>query len=189
MREIISWIQSVDNHVLWFFQSIHTPFFNKFFWYITEGWIFLPLWIWALYLIYKEYPTRQYMRIFIMIILCVLISDQMSNLFKYQVKRLRPTHHPVYQQHIELVNQYKGGKYGFYSAHASNSATVSVLFILLVSSRKKYWILVYPFLSGMSRVYLAVHYLSDILVGWAMGGLIALFVYWLIHSYTRLNSQ
>jgi undecaprenyl-diphosphatase len=109
---------------------------------------------------------------------------------KYQFKRLRPTHDVRYSEKIHLINNYKGGTYGFYSAHASNSAAVYVLSVMLIRrSRYKYLLIVYPLLTGISRMYLGVHFLSDVLVGWIMGGIIAFGVYLIFEKYLGLISK
>lgn len=170
--------QAIDENILFFFQSIHNDVLNAIFWSISEGWVFIPLWLFALYKIYQQHPSKNYLKIVFMVAISIALSDQTANVFKYRIKRLRPTHNEMYQDKIHLVNNYKGGTYGFYSAHASNSASIAILALLLIKhSRWKYLMLIYPLLSGTSRMYLAVHYFSDVLVGWIMGILIGWIIY------------
>ncbi|HPQ08129.1 MAG TPA: phosphatase PAP2 family protein [Bacteroidia bacterium] len=182
--------QEMDEGILLFFQSIHNDELDYFFWHVSEALIFLPLWIFALIRVIKEYNKTEYIKILVIIVLSIFLSDQISNVFKNTIKRERPTHNEKYYDKIKLVNNYKGGKYGFYSAHASNSAAIAVLTLLLIKkSRWKYIIILYPLLSGISRMYLGVHYFSDVLVGWIMGSMIAIFVYWLINKWWVLNKH
>jgi len=187
---MLLFIQEIDENVLFYFQSLHTFQLDNFFWQVSEGWIFLPLWTFILIRFIKEYSIIDNIKILVIVILSIFLSDQMSNVFKSTFKRERPTHNEKYYDKIKLVNNYKGGKYGFYSAHASNSAAIAVLAILLIKkSRWKFIIILYPFLTGISRMYLGVHYFSDVLVGWIMGSLIALFVYWMINNWWALNKR
>lgn len=187
---MFGFIEKLDDGVLKWFQSMHSTFFDVFFWNISEAWVFLPLWLWALYEVIKEYGIKQIGKVIVIVGLTILISDQVSHVFKYQVKRLRPTYNVYYQDKIHLVNHYRGGQYGFYSAHASNSAAIAVLVILFVRKHSlKYWILFYPLLSGISRMYLGVHFFTDVLFGWFMGSIIAYFVFLLIKSKLVLKEE
>lgn len=181
-------IQSIDEKILLLFQSAHISFLDEFFWYVSEAWVFLPLWLWALIKIFKTYSRTDVFKVILAVIITIFLSDQISNIFKNYFKRLRPTHNIELKDKIKVVNNYYGGKYGFYSAHASNSVAITCLALILIKNNKnKYWLLIYPFLSGISRMYLGVHYFSDVLAGWMMGSLIAILVYWMFYKYGGLN--
>ncbi|HQW24122.1 MAG TPA: phosphatase PAP2 family protein, partial [Bacteroidia bacterium] len=102
-------------------------------------------------------------------------------LVKQWVMRYRPTHNIILGPQLHLVNDYKGGMYGFISSHASNvfAITTFLTFILKEVRLKWLWLLwIWAGLVAFSRVYLGVHYLSDILGG-ALAGV---FFGWLISS-------
>lgn len=181
-------IQSIDEQVLLFFQSIHNNFLDVFFWYISEAWVFIPLWLWALWKIFSNYNWKSFLKILVLASVTIFLSDQICNVSKYHFQRLRPTHHPVLKEKINLVNDYRGGTYGFYSAHASNSAGICVLSLLLIKkNRMKYIMILYPLLSGISRMYLGVHYFTDVLAGWTMGILISYGLYYFFKSVIRID--
>lgn len=185
---MLNFIQKVDEWLLFTLQEVHNHWLDLLFWYVSESWVFLPLWMWVIFQVFKNYSISEYWKIVLMIIIIIVLSDQTSNLFKYQFKRLRPTQDDRYNKHIQLVNNYKGGMYGFYSAHASNSAAVCVLSLILIRRNKyKYLLIVYPLLTGISRMYLGVHFFSDVWMGWIMGGMIAFVVYLIFEKYVGLN--
>jgi len=64
--------------------------------------------------------------------------------------------------------------FSFPSGHAMGSATLAVALILLLWPTRWRWLtligsVLFVALVGLSRVYLGVHYPSDILAGWAAG--------------------
>ena len=68
----------------------------------------------------------------------------------------------------------------FPSGHTT-SATAAMLGLFLASNKKKFtWpVLIFPFLMGVSRIYLMVHYPSDVLAGLVCGALGAIGAYFL----------
>ena len=103
----------------------------------------------------------------------ILVSDQLANLAKDTFQRLRPSHEPGLMVH--LVNAYKGGLYGFYSSHASNTFSIAIFLIVITQKRFKWlWIIAITWALFMSytRIYLGVHFPGDILAGILMGSLI-----------------
>jgi undecaprenyl-diphosphatase len=81
---------------------------------------------------------------------------------------------------------YIGGKFGFFSSHASNNFAVATFLSLLLRNRYK-WIVAIAFFSAsliaFSRLYLGVHYLSDLLSGALWGMLWAYAFFRLFHHF------
>ncbi|MDH7452581.1 phosphatase PAP2 family protein [Luteimonas composti] len=76
--------------------------------------------------------------------------------------------------------------YSFPSGHAMGSMTLALVLVLLAwPTRLRWWVvaamLVFVPMVGMSRVYLGVHYPSDILAGWAAAAL------WTVGAYLLLR--
>ena len=66
--------------------------------------------------------------------------------------------------------------YSFPSWHASTAMALSIAIILILASRDdkyRWWILSWGFAVGCSRVYLNVHWCSDVLAGWGLGAFIS----------------
>ncbi len=71
------------------------------------------------------------------------------------------------------MDGYRGGRYGFPSCHAAN-CTALMMVLGTVIRRRWAWLVLtaYVLLNCYSRLYLGVHYPSDILAGAALGAAI-----------------
>ena len=116
----------------------------------------------------------------------ITITDQGANLFKDSFQRLRPCYDETVKDSIRLVKDNCGGKYGFFSAHASNSFSLAIFFGLLFSNRIRYIILitlVYASFISYSRIYSSGYVLSTILNGYCLTITIVSHPYFIIDDY------
>ena len=123
---------------------------------------------------------------FIVIALMITITDQGANIFKDSIQRLRPCYNESIIDSLRLVKENCGGKYGFFSAHASNSFSLAIFFGLLFINKIRYIIMitiVYASLISYSRIYLGVHYPIDII----FGGFFGIFVGFVMYSFVYLK--
>lgn len=156
---------------------------------LTTAATWIPLYLSLFYLVVKNNHSWQKVLLIVACAgLCVLLAGTVDDvLVKPNVARWRPTHDPEIGMLVDVVNDYRGGNYGFFSAHASNTFSIALFFSLLVRSR-----LLTVFLVGWSltncwtRMYLGVHYPGDILCGLLWGGIVGTCV-WLLHQ--RVNRR
>lgn len=170
---LIQW----DKDLLVSLNSYNSDFWDGFMWMVTDEISWLAFFAMLLYVIYKH-KGREFFLILVAIALTVLICDQVSGLFKDWIARPRPSREPDIMDQLHIVNNYRGGKYGFFSSHAANTFGIAVLIALLVRN----WVLttimlVWAALESYSRIYLGVHYPLDILTGIAFGSLTGFMVY------------
>ena len=169
-QQITLWINGSDN--LWL---------DGFALSITSTMTWIPAALVLLYVIIRHGEMREILLTILALGLCILIADQTaSGLFKPLVARPRPTHDPVLMTMVDVVNDYRGGQYGFFSSHAANTMSVAVFAALLIRHRLLTWVMLsWSLLNGWSRIYLGVHYFGDVMVGFAYGVLVGFGVYWL----------
>jgi undecaprenyl-diphosphatase len=175
---MIDQLKDFDTTLFLFLNGQHNQVFDSIMWYISTKYLWIPLYIWFLWLLFIE-NRRHYWITLLAILLMLLISDQLCNLFKQSVMRLRPSNDPEISPFVHIVNDYRGGTYGFYSAHASNAFAVAIFMIRLVKRKMKLLVpvcITYAVLVSYSRIYLGVHFPFDVMTGAIAGSLIALSV-------------
>ena len=176
-----------DKALLLFFNGYHTPYLDYVFWVITGKFIWIPLILSFVYLFFTK-GWREASLVILMVALTVILCDQLSSgLCKPLFARLRPSQDPEFSQFVTIVNNYRGGLYGFISGHAANSFGIGVFSIMLFRNRiYTVSVLIWASLSCYSRMYLGVHYPGDILFG-AIGGALIGYLTYII--YERLHTR
>ncbi len=173
MDQLLTWDQEL---FLWL-NSLGNSRFDSFWMMMTHRGsnIFLYIFI-LLYLGYKSsWKTAANLLIFVCFL--ILFTDQLTNFFKIQVGRLRPCYNKEINFMLRLVKSSCGGRFSFFSGHASNSFALALFFGGVLKSFSKYLPYLLLFIASLiafSRVYIGVHYPLDIFCGAIVGSLIGL---------------
>lgn len=176
MEEIIQF----DKQLLLMLNGSESTFIDGVALTLTKAATWIPLYVSLLFIVIKNNINwRTIVLILASAGLCVLLAGTIDDeIVKPLVARWRPTHDPQIGSLVDVVNDYRGGNYGFFSAHASNTFSIALFFSLLVRYR---WLTVglvtYSLTNCWTRMYLGVHYPGDITVGLLWGTIVALGVY------------
>lgn len=155
---------------------------------LTTAATWIPLYVSLFYVVVKNNDNfRRIICILACAGLCVLFAGTVDDLLvKPLVARLRPTHDFQIGMLVDTVDGYRGGKYGFFSAHAANTFSIAVFFSLLTRSRLVTLLLVgWSLTNCWTRLYLGVHYPLDILCGLLWGGSVGTGIYFLYRYVDR----
>ena len=183
----------LDTKLLYLVNGSHSAFVDGVMMMLTNGFTWLPLYIALFILVIKNNESMaQIMLITGCALLCILLSDGLADFIaKPVVARWRPTSDPLIKYTIDVVDNYRPGMYGFFSAHAANTMSLAVFLSLLVRNRVFTFALVFwSLVNCYSRLYLGVHYPLDILTGIACGILVGVACFFICrHFYFKISPR
>ena len=165
-------IKQIDTELLIFLNNLGNKSWDPLWVSITDKFTFLPLFILIIFFLFKKNGTKGLLVILLFISVLILFTDQFTNVVKDFTQRLRPCRLDELQGLLRDID-IRCGKYGFFSAHAANSISVTIFIINCVDeSVKKFlkpvlilWVMIFSY----SRIYLGVHYPLDTIFGLSFG--------------------
>ena len=170
------WISSIDTQLLLFINSHHSRLLDEIMWFSSEKWGWLPLYAFLIGTVIWKLKWRSIPFIMILALTITLTDQVSSHLIKPLVHRPRPTHVPQLTGQIRVLNNYVGGLYGFVSSHAANTFGATFYFLFTLGERLKwmpYLMFVCASVVSYSRIYLGVHFPTDVLGGVVVGLILA----------------
>lgn len=170
----------IDRQILGLVNGAHNAFLDSLMVILTSGLTWVPLYIALLYLVIKNNESMAQIGLIVgCCALCFFITEFVTEgLVKPAVARPRPGNDPEWMYMVHVVNNRRGLDYSFFSAHAANTFGIAVFFCLLVRDTVFSWLMVtWSLVNCYTRLYLAMHYPSDILVGLAFGASVGALVY------------
>lgn len=178
----------MDNYLLFLLNGYDNIFMDHIMISLSRTTTWTLMLIVTIYIISKDRQISQSLPMLAGILLCILFADQISStLIKPLVHRLRPSQTPEIMYQLRIAAG-RGGGYSFPSSHATNVFSVATYLALLFRHRPTAIALyLWATLVAVSRVYLAMHYPSDVLCGAILGTSIGMTVYytgtWLVRHY------
>ena len=181
----------IDTEILLAINGWHAPWADRLMWIVSAKTTWIPLYLLLVGLLVWRYRKPALTNVkwlqkvpacvvmIVVIGLAVGIADFIaSGILKDLIARPRPTRVPELEGVLHLVNGYKSGRYGFVSSHAANTMAVALLFSLIWRSKiATVGLMLWVAANCYSRMYLGVHYPTDILGGLIVGSLVAVVAY------------
>jgi undecaprenyl-diphosphatase len=182
----------IDTEILLAINGWHSPWADTLMWIISAKTTWIPLYLLLIGLLVWRYrqpastPIKWLQKVPACVMMIVVIGLAVgaadfiaSGILKDLVARPRPTRVPELEGVLHLFNDYRSGQYGFVSSHAANTMAVALLFSLIWRSKiATFGLMLWVAANCYSRMYLGVHYPTDILGGLIVGSLVAVVGFW-----------
>ncbi len=181
---------ALDREVLSWFNGSDSLFLDQLVWLLTQGLTWIPMYVALFYLVIKNNETMTQIMIIVgCVALCLLLSSGVTNgIVKPLVARPRPSLDPLFKYTVQVVDGHRNSGFSFFSAHAANTMAIAVFFCLLVRDRLlSGTLLLWSLVNAWTRLYLGLHYPSDILCGLLWGtvaGLVGYAVFYRLYYKT-----
>jgi undecaprenyl-diphosphatase len=173
----------LDKQLLLWFNGSDSLFLDGMAKMLTTASTWIPMYLALFLMVLKNNDNiRQVLLILAAVGLCVFFAGSLNDLFvKPEVARWRPARDTEIAMLVDVVNDYRGGNYGFFSSHAANTFSIAIFFSLLVRSHVlTFFLILWSLVNCWTRMYLGVHYPIDIMCGLVWGGTVGTAI-WYLH--------
>jgi undecaprenyl-diphosphatase len=185
-------LEAWDRAIVLAVNGWHQPWLDEVMWIISGKLTWLPIWLLFLYWAFLKLERKHFWIFLICALASIGIADLTAKiLFKDLIQRYRPSHNLLLINQLHFFEEYpgtfyRGGIYGFISNHASNFFAILSWVVVLFWNSKRWFVYVMlgaAVLVAFSRLYLGVHYLSDLTVGALWG----ISISYLVYRFAYLN--
>ena len=179
--------------VLSLFNGSDNIMFDQMVQILTSGLTWIPLYVMLFFVVMRNNETMGQIALVVgSAIFCVLFADGLvDGIIKQLAERWRPSNDPTFKYMVQVVDDIRLKGYSFCSAHAANTMSLAVFFSLLIRSKMlTITLVIWSLINCWTRLYLGVHYPSDILCGMIIGIIVGILVYLLYYKiYLRISPK
>ncbi|PVW17017.1 phosphatase PAP2 family protein [Marixanthomonas spongiae] len=174
-----------DRELFIYLNSLGIERFDGFWIIVTQIETWIPLFLLFFILIFYYFKWKRGGTILFFLLLTFGITILCTGLVKDFVARLRPNNVEALSEVIRILQ--KPTNYSFFSGHASSSFSITTFVVLALKEKTKwiYFAYLWPLLFVTSRIFVGVHYPSDIFVGALVGTVFAILFYLLCKKTLR----
>ncbi len=187
MADIWNHLEMLDKAASLAVNNFHNGFTDAVMPYISRTAVWIPLYVIVMALLVWRLGWKGALVAVLALVINVVLADQIANLFKNSIHRLRPCYDEWMMAH-GLHCSPGGGKFGFYSGHAANVFSFAICSLICLAVKVSgriikpraqrtvlsvygIFIFLWAITVSISRVYLGRHFIGDITVG-AFSGLL-----------------
>ena len=184
---MIEEIINFDEIIFLYLNSLGSQSFDFFWLLITNKFLNFIIYFSLLFAVFKKYGRTRAFNVFFLAVILIVVVDQATNFSKFFFGRLRPCYDEQISLLSRLVSIHCGGKFSFFSAHASNSFALATFFSIIFKKSKilRIAIVFLALLIAYSRIYIGVHYPMDVIVGAVFGVFFSITYVYFINKYLK----
>lgn len=187
-QSLIDW----DTSITLLINGIHSPYWDNLMMLYSGKFVWIPFYLSLMIAMFRNFHWKPCAICLASMVLLLFMNDQMSSsVLRHAIGRMRPANldNPISSM-IHIVGGYRGGYYGFPSAHAANCwGLVFFLTFIFRNRLLNLTMIVWAILMCYSRIYLGVHYLGDTLAGMSLGFINATIIFLLLRKYNKDITQ
>lgn len=177
-------ILKTDASILIYLNNLGTSMFDWFWMACTNEVIWIPLFVFIVLSIYRRFSAELALKILMYALLLLAANLFLTEIIKEIVGRVRPNNDRTMIYTLRILTS--PPNYSFFSGHASSSFCITVFLIFTLKKHFKLisWLWIWPILFTYSRIYVGVHYPSDLIAGALFGWVLAIVFYKLYENNT-----
>lgn len=177
-------ILKTDASILIYLNNLGTSMFDWFWMACTNEVIWIPLFVFIVLSIYRRFSAELALKILMYALLLLAANLLLTEIVKEAVGRIRPNNDRAMIHTLRILTS--PPSYSFFSGHASSSFCITVFLIFTLKKHFKSisWLWIWPILFTYSRIYVGVHFPSDLVAGALFGWVLAIVFYKLYENNT-----
>ena len=176
---LIDSLHNWDQHFTLAINQFHSEWWDAFWQFMSDVQVWFPLYLIVIIMLFVHLGWKKALIVTLSFALTIFVTDQIANLIKDSVTRLRPCYdYNMLSGGLHILEK-RSGYFGFFSGHSANAfGFAAVSLIGLRNDRRQRFIgygamiYVWATLIALSRVFVGKHYFGDILVGALIGSAI-----------------
>jgi undecaprenyl-diphosphatase len=183
---MVEHLLKIDRELLIFLNNFGSEQFDFLWLLITKQANWTPFFLLLAFLIYKKIGLKNLGMVILFIAILLTVGNESVEFCKSTVQRLRPCNDIEINTLIRILKPSKS--FSFFSGHATNSMSTMMFVFLILKKYYKYSFLIflYPLIFAYSRIYLGVHFPSDILTGYLYGMILGFLFY---KMYVKIHEK
>ena len=176
---MIDALHTLDQHITLAINQFHSEWWDAFWQFMSDVQVWFPLYVIVIIMLFVHLGWKKALVVTLSFALTIFITDQIANLIKDSVTRLRPCYdYNMLSGGLHILEK-RSGYFGFFSGHSANAFGFAAVSLMGLRNDHRqrfigYGIMIYTWaiLIALSRVFVGKHYFGDILVGALVGSAI-----------------
>ena len=191
-------LEMADKQATLAINQLHCAFGDAVWVFFSNRYVWIPLYLAVLFMFFRKLGWKRGAMSLLACVLTVAACDQLGNLVKDSVMRLRPCWDGFMLQNGLHLLEGEGNLFGFFSAHAANAmgfALCSASCFRLNGLKGKgidaytLGIICWALMVGISRIFVGKHFLGDVITGFLVGAAIGAALAFAAHACLKKQNK